>query len=73
MNTLLVDFIGYVALIINLYSMSKSNEFKLRLLSLIANTIYVAYGILMSAFPIIIGCTIAVILHGYHLKRLTTC
>lgn len=70
MTPLFIDTIGYIALITNLYSMSKNSELKLRLLSLIANSIYIVYGILMNAFPIIIGGSIAVLLHAYHLKRL---
>jgi len=72
MNTILIDCIGYGGLVINLYSMSTKGEYKLRLISLIANTVYILYGALISAFPIIVGCTIAVFLHGYHLRRLKT-
>jgi len=70
MNPILIDSIGYGALIINLYSMSTKGEYKLRLISLIANLGYIFYGVLISAPPIIIGCTIAVFLHGYHIRRL---
>lgn len=70
MNTILIDCIGYGGLVINLYSMSTKGEYKLRLISLIANTVYILYGALISATPIIVGCTIAVFLHGYHLRRL---
>ena len=70
MNSVLIDSIGYVALVINLYSMSTKGEYKLRLISLIANIGYIFYGALISATPIIIGCTIAVFLHGFHIRRL---
>jgi hypothetical protein len=70
MNAILIDCIGYGGLVINLYSMSTKGEYKLRFISLIANIIYIAYGVLISATPIIVGCTIAVFLHGYHLRRL---
>lgn len=70
MNPIIIDCIGYVALVINLYSMSTKGEYKLRLISLIANMGYILYGALISATPIIVGCTIAVCLHGYHLRRL---
>lgn len=73
MPTLFIDIIGYIALITNLYSMSKNNEFKLRFLSLIANSIYIVYGALMNALPIIIGSSIAVLLHTYHIKRVKKC
>ena len=70
MNAILIDSFGYFALIINLYSMSTKGEYKLRLISLIANTMYIIYGVLIAATPIIVGCTIAVFLHGYHIRRL---
>lgn len=72
MNPVLIDCIGFAALAINLYSMSVKGEYKLRFISLIANIGYVIYGTLISAAPIIIGCTIAVFLHGFHLRRLKT-
>ena len=70
MSTVLIDTIGYAALVINLYSMSTKGEYKLRIISLIANIGYIFYGVLISALPIIIGCTIAVFLHGFHIRRL---
>ena len=69
---MLADFIGYTALMINLYSMSTKGEYKLRLFSLVANVFYIFYGVLISATPVVIGCTIAVFLHTYHLKKLWT-
>ncbi|WP_223033630.1 hypothetical protein [Hanstruepera marina] len=70
MNSITIDIIGYSALVINLYSMSVKGEYKLRLISALANFIYIIYGMLLTAFPIIIGCSIAVVLHIYRLKRL---
>jgi len=69
-NAILIDSIGYVALIINLYSMSTKGEYKLRLISLSANVFYIFYSTLINATPIIVGCTIAVFLHAYHIRRL---
>ncbi|SHH55967.1 hypothetical protein [Winogradskyella jejuensis] len=70
MNSLTVDTVGYIALVLNLYSMSVKGEYRLRFISAIANTIYIGYGILLNAYPIIIGCSIAVFLHVYRLKNL---
>ncbi len=70
MSPFLIDCIGYGGLVINLYSMSTKGEYKLRFISLIANIIYILYGALISATPIIVGCTIAVLLHAYHIRRL---
>jgi hypothetical protein len=66
----MIDAIGYLALVINLYSMSSNSEYRLRYISSIANFIYVIYGILIGAIPIIIGGSIAVFLHIFHLKKL---
>lgn len=64
-----VDVIGYFALLLNLYSMAAKKERRLRIISLIANGIYIYYGVLIGATPIILGCSTAVLLHAYRLKR----
>ncbi|MEO0528298.1 MAG: hypothetical protein AAFZ89_13790 [Bacteroidota bacterium] len=64
------DIIGYFALLLNLYSMSVKGERRLRIISLVANCIYVLYGMLIQAMPIILGCSIAVLLHGYRLYQI---
>ena len=66
----MIHLIGYVALVINLTSMAMKDVFHLRILSLVANALYVVYGILLHAPPLIIGCTIAVLLHGYYVVKL---
>ncbi len=70
MSSQIINAIGYVALSFNLYSMSVKGEYRLRLISTLANAIYIIYGILLGAYPIIIGCSIAVLLHTYHLNKL---
>jgi len=70
MSTLLIDSIGYIALTTNLISMSAKGEYKLRFISLVANAMYILYGSLIHATPIIVGCTIAVFLHAYHIRRI---
>lgn len=62
--------IGYFGLALNLYSMSLKGEFRLRFFSLLANFVYVIYGVLIEAYPIIIGSTIAVLLHFIRIKKL---
>jgi len=64
-----IDMLGYTALVINLLSMSMGNVFKLRILSALANAIYIVYGILIYALPIVIGCSIAVALHSFHIYK----
>lgn len=62
-----IDVVGYLALVTNLYSMTRADVFLLSVYSFIANFIYIIYGVLISAYPIIIGCSIAVVLHLYHI------
>lgn len=50
--------------------MYTKGEHKWRLFSTVANSIYVVYGILIQAFPLVIGCSIAVLLHAYRLYQL---
>lgn len=68
----LADTIGYIALGVNLYSMSSRSEHRLRVISVVANLIYVFYGFIISAIPVIIGCSIAVLLHLYRLYKMKT-
>lgn len=67
-----VDGIGYFALLLNLYSMAAKDERRLRIISLLANGIYVYYGILIEATPVILGCITAVVLHAYRLNGMKT-
>lgn len=66
----LADSIGYMALVLNLYSMSSKSEYRLRVISVVANAIYVLYGFMISAVPLIVGCSVAVFLHLYLLYRM---
>ncbi|NAY90927.1 hypothetical protein GTQ34_03260 [Muricauda sp. JGD-17] len=70
MATPFADTIGYFALLLSLYSMSVKGEKRLRTISLAANGIYIFYGILTDALPIAIGCSVALILHGYRLYKI---
>ena len=65
----MVQIIGYTALSLNLISMSMGKILYLRVLGLLANAIYIAYGIMIDALPVYIGCTIAVLLHSYRIFK----
>lgn len=67
---MIYDIIGYAGLGLNLYSMYTRGEFKLRFFSVLANLIYIVYGALIQAMPIVIGCSVAVILHVYRIRTL---
>lgn len=65
-----IHLIGYVGLILNLTSMAMKDVLHLRWFSLVANVVYIIYGILLSSPPFIIGCSIAVIIHSYHIFKI---
>jgi len=66
----LIHIIGYIALGLNLTSMTMKNILYLRVLSLIANFLYLIYGVLLNAPPLIIGCTIAMFIHSYFIYKI---
>lgn len=70
MKIIIIETLGYLALAINLISMSAIGEYKLRVISTIANVLYIFYGFLINAMPITIGCSIAVALHLYRIRKL---
>ena len=66
----MIHIIGYSALALNLFSMTQKDMVYLRVLSLLANGIYIVYGVLLNAPPFIIGCSIAVLIHAYRLHSI---
>lgn len=62
--------IGYTALLLNTFSMTMKNVLYLRVFSLLANLIYIFYGILLGVPPMIIGCALAIIIHSYRIYKL---
>lgn len=63
----MTQIIGYSALALNICSMAMKNMLYLRVGSLLANMAYVFYGILLSELPILIGSSIAIIIHAYRI------
>lgn len=66
----MTDIIGYIGLILNLSSMAMKNVRYLRWLALSANAVYIIYGLLLNALPLILGCSVAVCIHAYHIHKL---
>ncbi len=66
----MMHLVGYSALTLNLISMTMKNVLHLRVISLLANGIYLIYGILLNAPPLIVGCGIAIIIHLHHIYKL---
>jgi hypothetical protein len=66
----MINALGFLALILNLTSMTMKNILYLRVLSLIANALYILYGLLIGAAPIIAGSFVAVVIHAVTIYKL---
>ncbi|NOT93885.1 hypothetical protein [Ferruginibacter sp.] len=66
----MTDILGFLGLILNLTSMAMKDVLHLRILSMIANSIYFVYGLIIGAMPIIVGSLIAVIIHAVYIYKL---
>lgn len=66
----MIHLLGFVALSFSLLAITMKNILILRFFSAAANLIYIIYGLLLGAPPLIFGGTIAVIIHGYHIHKL---
>jgi hypothetical protein len=68
----MTNALGFLALTLNLSAMTMKDILYLRVLSLVANAIYIIYGLLLGAAPIVAGSFVAVVIHSvtiYRLKR----
>ena len=63
----MIDILGYIGVILGLSAMAMKKMMHLRVLSLMANVMYMIYALLLSAYPIFVGCGIAVGIHIYHI------
>ena len=66
----MVHLLGLAALGFSLLAMSMKNILILRILSAVANFIYIIYGLLIGAPPLIFGGAIVIVIHGYHIRKL---
>ena len=67
---MVIDALGSAALILNLLSMNMTSMLLLRWFSLTGNILFTCYGFMLSATPIVIGCSVAVAIHSYHLLKI---
>lgn len=66
----MVHFLGLAALGFSLLAMSMKNILILRILSAIANFLYVNYGLLIGAPPRSFGGALGIVIHGYPIHKL---
>ncbi len=66
----MIHLVGLAALGFTLLAMSMKDILILRILSAVANFIYIIYGILLGSPPLVIGGGIVIVIHGYHINKL---
>jgi hypothetical protein len=66
----MTNALGFLALTLNLTAMTMKDILYLRVLSLVANALYIIYGLLLGAAPIVTGSFVAVVIHSITIYRL---
>ena len=65
----LILFIGYAASVLLALSLLESNYIKFRILNTSCNVVFIIYGILIHAWPIIVTNTVVLFINFYHLYK----
>jgi hypothetical protein len=66
----MTNALGFLALTLNLTAMAMKDILYLRVFSLVANALYIIYGLLLGAAPIVTGSFVAVVIHSITIYRL---
>lgn len=64
------EWIGYFALAASLLAMGRKNMLNLRLIHSVSALAYMLYGYLISAWPIVIGGSLFLVIHAFHIVKL---
>lgn len=66
----MIEVIGYCALAVSVLSISMRNMRTFRWLHLASSSLYLLYGILISALPLVIGATLFMGIHAVRLFKM---
>ena len=66
----MITALGFLGLTLSLTSMAMKEILYLRVLSLLANAVYIVYGSFIGALPVVVGSCIAVGIHSVNIYRL---
>ena len=67
---MMADIIGYLALTLSLLAISMKTMLILRYIHAAAAATYVIYGVMIDAFPLMLGGALFMIIHLIHIVRL---
>ncbi|MCW5953816.1 MAG: YgjV family protein, partial [Propionibacteriaceae bacterium] len=69
MSAVTIEIIGYVASILIVASLAMTSVLRLRTLSLLGSIAYVVYGVLLSAWPIVVANAVIAALNIWNIYR----
>jgi|LauGreDrversion4_2_1035121.scaffolds.fasta_scaffold06306_3 hypothetical protein len=64
-----IEIFGYISMIVVLVSMTMKNIKKLRIINSIACAMFVVYGIILSAYPIVLMNILVIFINLHNLKK----
>jgi len=70
-STIIYEIVGWIASALVIVSLTQRSIFKLRLIGLAAAVSFLAYGLLIRAYPIAIVNVVVIAVHLYFLRKLT--
>ena len=65
----MAEYVGYTALCISLLSVNMNNMLWFRCLHLLASCIYLVYGVMIEAMPLVIGASLFTLIHTYRIFK----
>ena len=65
----MTDILGFTALGLALFALSKDNILALRWWHLLSSCLYVIYGVTIAALPVIVGAVLYCGIHSWHIYK----
>ena len=69
-SDLLIEVVGYAASALIVISITQKSIFRLRLLGFVGSLVFLAYSIVIAAYPIAVVNVIAASIHAWYLRKL---
>ncbi|RNL84719.1 hypothetical protein ED312_13615 [Sinomicrobium pectinilyticum] len=66
----MTEIIGYIAIGTGFFAITKKDMRTFRVWHLLSNLVYIAYGVLLEAIPIMIAGVVFSVIHIFHLRKL---
>jgi len=64
-----IDILGYLAVTTGLYAVTKKRMLPFRIWHIISCLLYIGYGLLNPAYPILVSGLLYIVIHLYSLRK----